>query len=526
VELGDLAYTLVHQVTDNDFTFPQSEYLTKIQTAYVTIAAEFEPDQKTITYIDETRTAIEEALNLGKDDDSFTPKYTDQFLIGGTATDNAIKALDEAVKKANQAIAGKDIEMDIELDDYERDDEGAYIIDNNGDLIPLKETISYHVYDPDEIAQAKAELVTAIEAAKKAGVKEWYVTYLPISSSGKTEDQEYKSVTITATGWYDIKLTGANGGHTWSTRTFLAVGGKGGFVHVKKYFQEGDVIKIRLGTEGEGLAKLDEKNELKEDTSKGIKTLKKGGWPNGGSGGIGNGDSTSGSGGGGASEIYYAGNRDNDDYNESYFSDPNPSPRDNTRLLLVAGGGGGAAAVAYDRFTVPGGEAGPNPFPAVRLGSAIAINNTTVTQAVAPTYTLSDALLAPYEDITVDEYPLMRIYLPRDTKGKPSAWLIQYAPKNKVSFDTGITGKGVNGAGGTGDSGIGFEGNGGGGGGYYGGNAVTVRDSVSQTGPGGGGSNYINNGENFTVIENKTADGYGNGRVEIKWSETQSSTGS
>ncbi|MDR2659948.1 MAG: hypothetical protein LBC27_08195 [Spirochaetaceae bacterium] len=313
--------------------------------------------------------------------------------------------------------------------------------------------------------------------------------------------ENWRSVTIVKSGTYKIEITGANGGHTWTKSNFAVFGGNGGHVVAQKQFNAGDVIKVRVGREGAGVAKLDAiNNSLVRDNTVNQQAVKPGGWPNGGSGGASYKTSIAGSGGGGATEVYYAG-----EYGSEKALDE--SKLAGSDIILVAGGGGGAASstrLINNDGPAPGirgGNAGPEPEPAICTGGGNAGRIADSPQA----YTLAAPLSAPYSDIGTSG--LRTLFL--TVSGNTTYAYGEYAPDSYVIYG-GNDGKGANGRNHDGY----WEGTGGGGGGYAGGNAIKSA-SAGATGSGGGGSNYVAN--DFTTVTNETSATYGDGAFSIEW---------
>jgi hypothetical protein len=291
----------------------------------------------------------------------------------------------------------------------------------------------------------------------------------------------------------------------------MAFGGKGGYVVAQKSFKKGDVLKIRLGAEGKGTAKLKTDNSgLEADGAIGNDNPA-GGWPNGGAGGRRYSNSAPGSGGGGATEVFFAGNRDDASNGLIVFNNEEIS-RNTGALLLVAGGGGGAGNIAYlrnyykNRGVIEGGAAG-NASPAegsdITKGLIPALRRGSVDNNA--NYTIVTTLSEPYTFIKNGEYPKLK-------QDEDNKYYGEYA--TEVTYGSTTDGKGITGA--NGSAAAVWEGSGGGGGGYYGGNAITAI-SKENSGSGGGGSNYVDTGSGgFTEITNETAAGYGAGKFIIE----------
>jgi hypothetical protein len=307
----------------------------------------------------------------------------------------------------------------------------------------------------------------------------------------------------------------------------MEFGGKGGYVVAQKRFEAGDVLKIRIGTEGTGMAVLNG-NDLVRNINAEMTKSQPGGWPNGGQGGkpVGRDTktlSTPGSGGGGATDVYYAGSRD-----ESASAAPLQAPGAKGELgalpragdqRIVAGGGGGAGSIPSigntgdaGRSTLPGGNAGSgeNDRGAAETG-AIPARRVGPRTTKEKSYSLSTALKTPYADITAKSYDRVK-------STNTDYWYGEYARNEDVEYDTVPTGQGIAGRDGKLTNGdvAAWEGSGGGGGGYYGGNAIRA-DIAGASGAGGGGSNYIHS--DFTINDktNDTSASYGNGSFKIEF---------
>jgi hypothetical protein len=482
-------------------------------------------DEHTAAAINDVEALINDIQNQLNSGSSGEKLYdTDDPLVGKPPADSetAAKALDDKVKAAQDAVAGDSVGIEVTLDDFVWDDEsGDYKKDEvTGELIPLTTTVTYIVYDTKKIKDAETELKKAIEAAKEAQVGAYVSSVITLSSRNTDDsDKDWKSVTIVNDGVYKITISGANGGHAWSQTNTLKFGGKGGYVVAQKDFKKGDVLKIRIGTEGKGLAIFDGQDLVKssEITTAG----QPGGWPNGGSGGKPVGTSSSdistpGSGGGGATDVYYVGSR------ETGASATLKTPgekgqlgnltRNNDCLLLVAGGGGGAGSAkrvstALGRSAMAGGDAGSGDSNRNAGTGAIPATWTgNYTNSTVKTYTLAAALSEPYTNIkTSVAYDKLNITSDNKYYG-------EYAKNDIVTYDTGASGQGVNGANGDTGKERAWEACGGGGGGYYGGNAIKTNYTG---GGGGGGSNYIGSG--FSNTTNDTSGVYGNGAFKIEY---------
>jgi hypothetical protein len=521
---SDILYTLTYQLKDGDpLEFPASALLKPLASAYVTISAVFRFDEQTTAAINDVQDLINDISQLLSDDSDapvVKPYDTTDILVGKLATEGTAQALESAVKAAQTVIAGEPLTIEVTLDEFEWDpEENKYKEDEYGELIPIKTEIMYIVYNKDKILDAEKTLKAAIEEAKNKGLK----TYIPSNISILAGDNEWKSVTIVDSGTYEITISGANGGHAWSQSDTLKFGGKGGHVVARKHFDKGDVLKIRIGTEGKGMARLDE-GKLVKDGAVTMNSKQDGGWPNGGKGGKPSGTNTSdwstpGSGGGGATDVYNGGNRESS--NESSLKTPGVGGELGAltragELLLVAGGGGGAGSIskvstAQARSAMEGGNAGSDEstrdvgtgaIPATWPGKDAA--STTVTS-----YNLTDTLSAPYTNITATTYDKLN-------KTSDSYSYGEYAPNDRVVYDTGATGQGVDGADGYNTRGYtsAWEACGGGGG-YYGGNAINDKNKNLKGGAGGGGSNYIGSG--FSNSTNDTSTSYGNGSFKIEY---------
>jgi hypothetical protein len=493
--LGNIAYIITYPLQEGEpIEFPDSgKLLPPSGQPYIRLDAQFDESkvQEGISEIDDLIDSVPGRLN-----GETPPVYTDTYLVGRPQGNAVTNALDAAIKAAQEAAAGEMKTITVEVSDF----------NENGELISESITIKYHTYDHEAIERTRLELEQAIENAEREGSIEGYVlTSVSLSSKDFEEDKEWKSITIAHHGTYKITIVGANGGHARSTAGQTSFGGYGGYVEAQKEFQAGDVIKVRIGTEGKGTARLN-------DTSTGLEAINKsnwgnppqGGWPNGGAGGKLYSNSSPGSGGGGATEVYFAGNREGGE--QSLIENPGGllEVRDNN-LLLVAGGGGGAGSIPranegttnMDRGALPGGKAGSEPEPAIRRG----------TLSVDKKYTLTVDLQDPYTNIPINTG------LDKFMENNKGNWYGEYAPNDAVSYDENGTGKGQNGGNGNGSI---YEGSGGGGGGYYGGNAIKSVTGLNSGG-GGGGSNYVKSESGFTSTANTTAEGYGNGQFKIEY---------
>jgi hypothetical protein len=485
--------------------------------AYIMINADFALDPLTaeaISAVQDLISSIDDLLKMEEGDNALPPYDTTDYLVGAGSDIQEVKDLDIAVQEAQTVIAGEEIFMDVTTDDFERytveeaaenpdHTAGEFKIGDDGERIPLVVRVTYRVYYTDKINAAKEKLIAAIANAK-GKVNKYIPTSVPLSSLNDT-DKVWKSVTIVDAGVYKITINGANGGHAWARTGVVEFGGFGGYVEAQKTFAAGDVLKIRIGTEGRGRAKLNnDKTGLELDGLVKDNQVQTGGWPNGGNGGSGY-TSISGASGGGATEVYYAGNRGPENSVEDTAD--NLLTNRSSNLLLVAGGGGGAGTTARvdhqfgkgdGKLALPGGNAGEFPVPAMRCGPE---------KSMTATYTISTALSAPYEnflDTTATYNKLRQI-------AANSYWYGEYAGNSGVTYGT-TDGRGANGA--NGKYGVAYEGSGGGGGGYLGGNAP-VNTGMASGGSGGGGSNYIKN--DFSDTKNETAAVYGNGTFKIEY---------
>ncbi|MDR1363116.1 MAG: hypothetical protein LBJ35_03590 [Spirochaetaceae bacterium] len=527
----DISYTLTYELKDGDaLEFPASALLKASSTAYVTVEAVFEVDKDTAAAINKVEDLIINVQNQLNNTDGNTsgekPYDTDDPLVGKPpeAGSDAV-TLDEAVKAAQAALAGEELTIYVELDDFERDAEsGEYITDEYGNLKPLITTITYIVYDKDEIVKAGQKLQEAIDTAKAAEIGA-YVSSVITLSSREERDKDWKSVTIVDAGVYKITISGANGGHAWSQSGKMEFGGKGGYVVAQKQFAAGDVLKIRIGTEGKGMAVLNDKgDDLIRDLSVTMTANQPGGWPNGGQGGKPTGRSgyvsTPGSGGGGATDVYYAGSRA-----EGGAALKAPGAKGElgalTRagdLRLVAGGGGGAGSIPSigntgdaGRSTLPGGNAGSGENDRAAETGAIPARRVGPRTTKEKSYNLGSALKTPYANITAKDYNRVK-------STNTDYWYGEYARNEDVGYDTVPTGQGIAGRDGLLTSGdvAAWEGSGGGGGGYYGGNAIRA-DIAGASGAGGGGSNYIHSDFTSNNKTNDTSASYGNGSFKIEF---------
>jgi hypothetical protein len=519
----ELSYTITYTLNEGDpLEFPSGKLLKANNNPYITITADFKVDERTAGAIAETEALIagiqEELSKEATNPESESPPYpeeTDKLVGAPPAGDEAI-ALNTAITEAEAAIAGEEVEVKVELDDFARYEEdenghtaGEYKTDEDGDLIPLVVTVKYRAYNTDDILAAKDKLATALKAAKEAHISSFAQTVVTLSSASQEADKVYRSVTIVNAGTYKITITGANGGHARATTGKMAFGGKGGYVVAQKSFKQGDVLKIRLGAEGKGTAQLKADNSGLEANGAIGNDNPAGGWPNGGNGGKRHSNSAPGSGGGGATEVFFAGNRDD---NNLIAFDNAGAARNTGALRLVAGGGGGAGNIAYlrndyrNRGVIEGGAAG-NASPAVdsdiKDGLLPALRRGSVDNNA--NYTIATTLSEPYTFIKNGEYPKLK-------QDEDKKYYGEYAAN--VTYGT-TDGKGITGA--NGSSAAVWEGSGGGGGGYYGGNAITII-SKENSGSGGGGSNYVDTvSGGFTEITNETAAGYGAGKFIIEY---------
>ncbi|MDR1363242.1 MAG: hypothetical protein LBJ35_04260 [Spirochaetaceae bacterium] len=528
----ELSYTLTHTLsTGEPLTFPASKLLKTSNSPAITINAVFKLDEHTATaiaQIKETISSIDDRLKAAAEGEAVSSLYSDEYLVGATKKDDSSKALQAAIEKAQEAAAGKDVVTTIPSGDFVRytedDDDGHkagdYVLNVEGEKTPDEAVVTYHVYEIAEIEKANTELEKAIETAIANKLTTYTHNSVELSST-EAGDKRYKSVTIVDGGVYRITISGANGGHVWSQSGNTDFGGKGGSVSALKVFNAGDILKVRIGTEGDGTAIFDSAtNALVANASIGGNNPA-GGWPNGGLGGKRYDNSTPGAGGGGATEVYYAGNHASTPIT---FDNANTARNTEAILLFVAGGGGGAGSIPrvgkangeVARTSLPGGDAGEKPVPARRRGKQ---------ESTVKEYVLADGLKKPYEHITAGTYSKFRELVETDT----TYWYGEYAPNAVVTYDndTTPTGNGAKGWNGnqTGNN-SNFEGGGGGGGGYYGGNAIVNLTSLVAgdntgygSGGGGGGSNYISGTMSATGgTVSATAATYGNGTFRIEWS--------
>lgn len=334
------------------------------------------------------------------------------------------------------------------------------------------ELIAYYEYDYDAMERVQAE----IEAIRKNSL------FDPGRFCAKEQtmsEPKVYSVTLTSTGYYDIELYGASGGHVWSKNDKPALGGLGGYTKGTAHFNAGTVLKFRIGGEGKGTARYEGSQFNKIIDYAGDSAAKYEGAHDGGfNGGGGGGDSTSGyaggSGGGGATDV-----RIKSGESGRYINGVNnwgfDTYDDLDLRVMVAGGGGGAAQSA---------NVSSNNWPGLAGGKAL-------------------------------ENGIRKNNVP----GPRAGGVAELTP---MTFSDGsITSGSVKGIGGQGKKGIPSEGTGGGGGGYFGGESVFTVNDTDSTASGGGGSNYI------SVVFTGTAQtapvaspvSFGNGRAIIRWSD-------
>jgi hypothetical protein len=448
--------------------------------------------------------------------------YTDEFLVGSGGSTPEEIALNAAINAAYDAMTGKTVEAEVELEEYECDTDGNLVYyGTDGNIVEINEdgsipdgaeprhltvTITYIDVNMAAMDAAIENLNTMLKDPKYANINNDFATS-KIQIAADTDDSEdFHSVTIVKDGIYKIEITGANGGHTWSKDNFAVFGGQGGHVVAEKQFSAGDVIKVRVGKEGVGVARLNAEKtgfvRIYAIDDAWYHDTMPGGWPNGGSGGKSYSSSIAGSGGGGATEVYYAG---------VYGSEKAEDERELAKsdIILVAGGGGGAASstrlLGGPAPGIRGGNAGPEPEPAICTGGGN--DGRKVTSDSSQPYYFSGNLNAPYGYISAGS--LSTLFL--TVNGSTTYAYGEYAPENYVIYG-GNDGKGANGR--DGRQGSYWEGTGGGGGGYVGGNAITSA-SAGATGSGGGGSNYV--AADFTDVTNETSTTYGNGAFSIEW---------
>jgi hypothetical protein len=527
---AELSYTFTYEIEEGDDTFeiPAASLLKPLNSAYIKINAEFKLDERTAEAIDLVEEMIDSIPSMLSDD---PPPYEDDNLVGATLDDNPDwQELNTAVQAAQAAVAGDEVVIEVPLDDFERYMEGDaglgdgdsdpkvgdYKTDGTGALIPLVAKVAYRVYNTEKIVQAQADLKAAIAKAQEVDTISTYVPTNVTLSSRDAGDQDWKSVTIVNAGTYKITISGASGGHAWSQSELMEFGGKGGYIEAQREFEAGAVLKIRIGTEGKGLAQLNSSNtglEKAHDVT--LSASQPGGWPNGGNGGKPYNGSTPGSGGGGATEVYYAGTRErSSDSGGEKTAAPAAPLKDAADLthpdiILAAGGGGGAGSIARpttyvgNRAALPGGDAGPEPVPAIRRGPA---------DITSEDYNLSAGLSAPYTHIKAGHY---KRYKTDGNNSSNRKYYGEYAPPGTFTYGDAQTGRGANG--GTGINAV-YEGSGGGGGGYIGGNAIN-NNSIDNSGGGGGGSNHISSEGQWDddITVNRTADVYGNGTFKIEY---------
>ncbi|MDR2658487.1 MAG: hypothetical protein LBC27_00650 [Spirochaetaceae bacterium] len=496
------------------YKFPSNKLLSSINTAYITFDAEFEDDAETAGKKEKLDGLINDITQNIKN-----ANYDDEFLVGsGQATnqDSAEKAatLNAAILAAYEAMAGEEKEITVDLDEYEVDeDSGKYVYLVNGErvvyddnaeipegaeLIPITVQIKYVEVDPNAIEAALATLETLANNEDYQNLE----GYAPSAISIPSGEKVYHSVTIVNDGTYEIEITGASGGHIWTRDGYPAFGGNGGHIIARKMFNAGDVIKLRIGQEGVGNANYSAGNLAKNDRiSYGAE--KTGGWPNGGNGGASkvNTASSSGASGGGATEVYYAGNSSE---SNSAVKIPD-STLTRSDLVLVAGGGGGAAegnginSKGQGHPGVNGGDAGPNPVPAIKRGTVIQSNH-------LESYSFPGGLLPPYAYITSGDRSMLHT---ANLWENPYSYR-QYASPDETVFTGNNTGQGVSPT-----YRVSPQEGLGGGGGFYGGNAI--KHDSGLAGSGGGGSNYVREGYSIEAGTNGVSPSYGNGAFSIRY---------
>jgi hypothetical protein len=324
---------------------------------------------------------------------------------------------------------------------------------------------------------------------------------------------EVQSVTITASGTYEIDAYGASGGHIWSKNSNTATGGKGGHVTGTVNLSAGTVLKVRVGGEGSGTATFNgtsfaARTSYPDGESK--SSAHAGGYNGGGTGAGSASTAAGGSGGGGATDIRI--------YDGMYSAGVSNYPNgvDNSvaggtyegldrRIIVAAGGGGSAQAAGKSGIMnwpgLPGGDAGQNGY----------INGN------QPVSTTNPGDMYLFNDSSNIWYGLQQPYAgytpPRT--GNNSGALISVASGGGATTSGTVLGIGKNGAkGGSMD-----EGTGGGGGGYYGGEAIQGNIGRGDTSSGAGGSNFADSGTLKTVSSQVIGlnSVYGNGKVTVRY---------
>ncbi|GMO55611.1 MAG: hypothetical protein Ta2G_14910 [Termitinemataceae bacterium] len=535
------------------FHFYTDEVLAAHTGAYATINAvyEFKPEYKEKK--DHLHGTIEDIHDLAEHAD-----YDDEKLIGKGGGDSV--ALQALIDRATALMLGESKTLTTAVDgefyfdadgDYTDEDGHKLQEDNPGDPnstysfegttylkeqlpLPVLQTISYIDWDFGAIDQMNVEL----EAALANPDNNWAhfvpnALELPFKTIKKgdgtnegPDKSNYYSVTVVETGWYEIDLYGASGGHVYTASAKTALGGKGGHTKAVVKLTAGDVLKVFVGGEGKGSGER-QGNEIVRVAGN---NKYMGGFPNGGDGAQGHdgyGHATeTGSGapsgaGGGSTEVQLFGtydegvnNRDNlvGTANDVYGL----NGRDD-RLLLVAGGGGGASqcgGIAYGGFDagwpgLRGGNAGPistadsTDSPAVKVENSIRqgwiINN------------------GEHQNKTwiSGEVTYTKVYTVEGVNASGEKKLLYVGLTDQPVG--GSISTGIGGSGGWPNAGK-YEPSGGGGGGYRGGASSATSTGIGMIASGSGGTNYIKGGATVrNITANSTNPNYGNGRATIKW---------
>jgi hypothetical protein len=517
-----ISYMFKEDYSPEIYKFPSNKPLNPINGAYITFTAVFDDDPETA----EKKEKLDELIDI-INGSLVSVGLDDEYLVGsgeGDTAETSQKAheLDTAIKAAYDAMAGTEETITVPIDEYKVGDNGRYMYrlstdgpDSEGteleegqtiesiqgaELIQLTAEITYIDVDPEKIEQALKNLQTLYDNPEYQNIEGFAPSMLNINADKK----DTRSVTIVNPGIYEIEITGASGGHVWTKDNYPEFGGMGGLVIARKSFNTGDVIKVRIGQEGLGTARLNSaKDGLEKNTSLAYAGEKPGGWPNGGNGGkAGNNEASSGGSGGGATEVYHAGNRTSDGYSDE-------TPLDRNNLVLVAGGGGGAASVSAifsggkGHPAVKGGDSGPKPIPAIKRGNVVQSDT-------KPEYYFPGDLYEPYDYMEAGSL----------SASNTAKWNNNpYSYGEYGSLDDTISG-GSNGQGASpGSRASPWEGLGGGGGGYYGGNVLICEYESYLTGSGGGGSNHVKETDGYTVYagSNSVSSSYGGGAFSIRY---------
>ncbi|GMO15158.1 MAG: hypothetical protein Pg6A_01160 [Termitinemataceae bacterium] len=338
------------------------------------------------------------------------------------------------------------------------------------------ELIAYYEYDYDAMDAIKKEIETLMQ-------NELFDPGNFYPSSQIMDQPKIYSVTVTSTGYYDIELYGASGGHIWSKNDKTALGGLGGYTRGTIKLNAGTVLKFRVGGEGKGTAKYEgvEFNKIIDytnDRAGRYEGAHEGGFNGGGSGGASASDYAGGSGGGGATDVRIkqgTEGRYKNGVNNWSFDTYNDI---DLRIMVAAGGGGAAQSANISVNNWPGlagGNAGSSGF--------------------------------------------LRNNLPGPRAGDNMELLPNTYSDGSVSSGS------IKGIGGAGNKGVPSEGTGGGGGGYYGGESLSTISSTAYTASGAGGSNYISNEftEKTQTAPQNAPVRFGNGMALIRWSAKNTS---